>query len=94
MLDVFGVHQVGVLVRQLVQNMQVLSANRLSKGGSHRPSMLTWGAELLASEGPPTVRQSRVLPPRGPEGRPAGEHREEREPGSQAARKRAPRGAT
>ena len=41
MLDVFGVHQVGVLVRQLVQNMQVLRANRLSKGGSHRPSMLT-----------------------------------------------------
>jgi hypothetical protein len=27
--------------------------------------LLNWGAELLASEGPPTVRQSRVLPPRG-----------------------------
>ena len=40
MLDVFGVHQVGVLVRQLVQNMQVLRANRLSNGGSHRASML------------------------------------------------------
>jgi hypothetical protein len=37
----FGVHQVGVLVRQLVQNMQVLRANRLAKGRSHRPSTLT-----------------------------------------------------
>ena len=36
----FGVHQVGVLVRQLVQNMQVLRANRLAKGRSHRPSKL------------------------------------------------------
>jgi len=40
MLDVFGVHQVGVLVRQLVQNMQVLRANRLSKAAGHRASML------------------------------------------------------
>src|SRR5215211_494071 len=40
-LDVFGVHQVGVLVRQLVQHMQVLGANRLAKGGRHRPGMLT-----------------------------------------------------
>src|SRR5215211_6483184 len=40
-LDVFSVHQVGVLVRQLIQNMQVLGANRLAKGGSHRPGMLT-----------------------------------------------------
>src|SRR5687768_4825618 len=39
-LDVFSVHQVGVLVRQLIQNMQVLGANRLAKGGSHRPGML------------------------------------------------------
>lgn len=40
MLDVFGVHQLGVLLRQLVQNMQVLRANRLLKGRSHRASML------------------------------------------------------
>jgi hypothetical protein len=39
-LHLLVVHQLGVLVRQLVQNMQVLRANRLSNGGSHRASML------------------------------------------------------
>ena len=38
MLDVFGVHQVAVLVRQLVQNMQVLRANRLSKAAVIAPA--------------------------------------------------------
>jgi hypothetical protein len=40
-LDVFSVHQVGVLVRKLVQDMQVFGANRLAEGGSYRPGMPT-----------------------------------------------------
>ena len=39
MLDVFGVHQVGVLVRQLVQNTGTPRQPPL-EGGSHRASML------------------------------------------------------
>jgi hypothetical protein len=40
-LNVLGMHKVGVVLRQLVQQMQVLGADRLSEGSSHRPRMLS-----------------------------------------------------
>jgi hypothetical protein len=48
-------HKVGVVLRQLVQQMRVFGADRLSEGSSHRPRTLSG---LLLSTAAALLRHS------------------------------------